>query len=204
MPEFVPVAERIFFSGEYYIMLCEICQKNEATIHIQEIVGGQKKTMHLCSSCAVAKQQGSGLDFGPFNLAGLLYKLSGNSVGDEKNIDGKGKADMLVCPVCAWDEQRLNTTGKLGCENCYKVFAPLLSDVIKNMHSGSSHVGKQPAGKGHELELLHRKLAELQKKLQHSIEVEDYENAAALRDKINELKAQCEKAVNVQKGGGNE
>ena len=28
-------------------MLCEICQKNEATIHIQEIVGGQKKSLHL-------------------------------------------------------------------------------------------------------------------------------------------------------------
>ena len=58
-------------------MLCEICKKNEATIHIQEIIGGQKKSMHLCSSCAAAKQQGEGLDLGPFNLAGLLYKLSG-------------------------------------------------------------------------------------------------------------------------------
>ncbi|MBR7144940.1 MAG: UvrB/UvrC motif-containing protein [Lentisphaeria bacterium] len=183
-------------------MLCEICHKNEATIHIQEIIGGQKKSMHLCSSCAAAKQQGEGLGFDPFNLAGLLYKLSGNTTGG-KNSD-TGKSGTLVCPICSWDEQRLNASGKVGCENCYKVFAPLLSDVIKNMHSGSSHVGKQPAGKGHELELLHRKLAELQKKLQHSIEVEDYENAAALRDKINELKTQCEKSVKVQKGGGNE
>ena len=64
-------------------MLCEICHKNEATIHIQEIIGGQKKSMHLCSSCAAAKQQGEGLGFDPFNLAGLLYKLSGNTTGAE-------------------------------------------------------------------------------------------------------------------------
>ena len=144
------------------------------------------------------------MDFGPFNLAGLLYKLSGNPAGGEKESESSDKTDMLVCPVCAWDEQRLNASGKLGCENCYKVFAPLLSDVIKNMHSGTSHVGKQPAGKGDELGLLHRKMAELQKKLQHSIEIEDYESAAGLRDKINELKAQCEKASKEQEGVGNE
>ena len=185
-------------------MLCEICHKNEATIHIQEIIGGQKKSMHLCSSCAAAKQQGEGLDLGPFNLAGLLYKLSGNSSADEKSSDSTGNAGGLVCSVCSWDEQRLKSTGKVGCENCYKVFAPILNDVIRNMHRGSSHMGKQPAGKGQELAMLHRQLAELQKKLQQSIETEDYENAAVLRDKINALKEECCKAGKVQKGTDNE
>ena len=184
-------------------MLCEICHKNEATIHIQEIIGGQKKSMHICSSCAAIKQQSEGLDFGPFNLAGLLYKLSGSTPSTDKNGE-KQNSDQLVCPVCSWDEQRLNASGKLGCENCYKVFAPLLSDVIKNIHRGSSHVGKQPAGKGHKLGTLHRKLTELQKELQRSVEVEDYESAANLRDRINELKIQCEQAEKAQEGAGHE
>ena len=186
-------------------MLCEICHKNEATIHIQEIVGGQKKSIHLCSSCAAAKQQGGGLEFGPFNLAGLLYNLSGNpGESEQNNTDQTDKPDMPVCPVCAWDAQRLKATGKLGCENCYKVFAPLLNDVIKKMHSGSSHTGKQPDGQGRELAQLHWELAELQKKLQQSIELEDYENAAILRDKINELKKQCEQTSQAQEGVSNE
>ena len=109
-----------------------------------------------------------------------------------------------MCSVCAWDEQRLKSTGKVGCENCYKVFAPILNDVIRNMHRGSSHMGKQPAGKGQELAMLHRQLAELQKKLQQSIETEDYENAAVVRDKINALKEECCKAGKVQKGTDNE
>ena len=184
-------------------MLCEICHKNEATIHIQEIVGGQKKSMHICSSCAAAKQQSEGLDFGPFNLAGLLYKLSGSAPAGDKS-GSTSSAGQLVCPVCSWDEQRLNSSGKLGCENCYKVFAPLLCDVIKNIHRGNSHVGKQPAGTGQELGSLHRKLTEMQKDLQKAVEVEDYESAALLRDRINDLKILCEQAAKVQEGTDNE
>lgn len=185
-------------------MLCEICQKNEATIHIQEIVGGKKKSMHLCSSCAAAKQQQDGLDFGPFNLAGLLYKLSGSVPAAEKSSGSGKSAEQLVCPVCSWDEQRLNASGMLGCENCYKVFAPLLNDLIKNMHRGTSHVGKQPVGKGQELCLLHRELADLQKKLQKAVDIEDFESAAVLRDRINELKAKCASSGKEEKGKGNE
>ncbi len=171
-------------------MLCEICNKNEATIHIQEIVGGKKKSMHLCSSCAAAKHGADGLDLGPFNLAGLLYKLSG-SQADDSGAENDDDFAKLVCPECSWTGQKLKATGKLGCGNCYKVFAPLLSEVLKNMHHGSSHVGKQPSGKSTELGVLHRELADLQKKLQHAVDAEEYEQAAVLRDRINELKLRC-------------
>ena len=29
-------------------MLCQICNKNPATIHVQEIINGEKKVFHLC------------------------------------------------------------------------------------------------------------------------------------------------------------
>ncbi|MBE6368278.1 MAG: hypothetical protein E7052_10300 [Lentisphaerae bacterium] len=174
-------------------MLCEICHKNEATIHIQEIIGGQKKSMHLCSSCAAAKQQGEGLDFGPFNLAGLLYKLSGNV--SENDLPGEDAGSQLSCPVCSWDASQLQSCGRVGCSNCYKVFGSSLDDVLKNIHRGTSHVGKQPSGKGTELCSCRRKLAQLQKELQRAIETEAYEKAAELRDQISELKAQCDAAA---------
>ena len=116
-------------------MLCEICQKNEATIHIQEIVGGQKKSLHLCSSCAAAKQQSEGMEFGPFDLAGLLYKLSGNPAGKSSEPEAADSSSaQLVCPQCRWDENKMKKTGRLGCSNCYKVFAPVLDELLKNMH----------------------------------------------------------------------
>lgn len=173
-------------------MLCDICHKNEATIHIQEIVNGQKKSMHLCSSCAAAKQAGDNLDLGPFNLAGLLYKLSG---GDPENLqpeENSNDTEQLVCPVCSWQEKQLRATGKVGCSNCYQVFESILSEAIKNMHRGTSHLGKNPAGSGNELCSLHSELVKLQKLLCQAVETEDYESAALYRDQINELKARCE------------
>ena len=184
-------------------MLCEICKKNEATIHIQEIIGGQKKSMHLCSSCAAAKQQGEGLDLGPFNLAGLLYKLSGG--GELEAVEKAPDNEQLVCPACSWDEAHLNATGRLGCENCYRVFAPLLNKVLKNMHRGTSHLGKHPSGKGTELCALHSKMAQLQRQLQQAVEEENYEAAAEYRDAINELKVQChQKSSQTERTSDNE
>ena len=97
-------------------MLCEICNKNEATIHIQEIVGGKKKSLHLCSTCAAAKQHGAGMDIGPFDLAGLLYKLSGAEEAESPE-NGAEKAEQrekeeLVCPVCSWNAEKLKKSGR--------------------------------------------------------------------------------------------
>ena len=173
-------------------MLCDICHKNEATIHIQEIVNGQKKSMHLCSSCAAAKQAGDNLDLGPFNLAGLLYQLAGSEQAGAPEKKDAGESGQLVCPNCSWSEKQLRSTGRVGCENCYRVFESILSEAIKNMHRGTSHLGKNPAGSGNELCKLHSELVKLQKKLCQAVEAEDYESAALYRDRINELKTRCD------------
>lgn len=179
-------------------MLCEICHKNEATIHIQEIVGNQKKTINLCAECAAAKQT-AGLNFGAFNIAEMIYKMAGAFPQTPAPAD---KADEeLVCPVCHWDVEKLRQTGRLGCENCYSVFAPILTEALKSMHRGNQHLGKHPSGNPNAMALrqCRERLNKLQRQLQQSIEQEEYENAAALRDQINELKQQCDQAAAQQK-----
>ena len=187
-------------------MLCDICHKNEATIHIQEFVNGQRKSMHLCSSCAAARQEQDGLEFGPFNLAGMLYKLAGNAAGEAADNESavSKPENMLKCPVCNWDSARLSATGELGCGNCYKVFAGELAGELKNMHRGVVHLGKHPAGKGSEQSRLHSELIKLQKNLNEAIEVEAYEEAALLRDRISEIKQQYENCSKSQQEGCNE
>lgn len=38
-------------------MLCDHCHKNEATIHMTNIINNQKTEQHLCSACATELQQ---------------------------------------------------------------------------------------------------------------------------------------------------
>ena len=33
-------------------MLCQVCNENDATIHLTEIVDGARSEMHLCECCA--------------------------------------------------------------------------------------------------------------------------------------------------------
>ena len=63
------------------------------------------------------------------------------------------------------------------------------------MHRGSAHLGKQPVGRGTELCRCRQELARLQQDLQKAVELENYENAAELRDQISELKKRCEDAA---------
>ncbi len=56
-------------------MLCHICHQNPATIHIQEFINGEKKTLHICAKCAAAKASGDSA-LNPFNLAELIYNIS--------------------------------------------------------------------------------------------------------------------------------
>ena len=57
-------------------MLCQNCHKNEATIHVQQIVDGKIQAFHLCEECAAEKGiQTPQLD--DFNLAEVLFDIAG-------------------------------------------------------------------------------------------------------------------------------
>ena len=38
-------------------MLCDICQKNIATVHLTEIINDKVVEMHVCQACAQSKAQ---------------------------------------------------------------------------------------------------------------------------------------------------
>ncbi|WP_176014255.1 UvrB/UvrC motif-containing protein [Victivallis sp. Marseille-Q1083] len=175
-------------------MLCEICKHNEATIHIQEIVGGNKKTMHICSDCAAQKQSNGGLDFGGFNLAEMLYNLSAKFTDPATGAKERREEDAAVepanaCPNCGWDIVGLRKTGRLGCPVCYETFKEVIDEALTKMHRGKVHVGKMPHD-GHDADNSQwlRELTMAQQSLAESVKREEYEQAAVFRDRINELK----------------
>ena len=157
--------------------------------------------MHLCSECAVNKSQNDpSFDFGGFNLAEMLYNISESQGGipgltpiseDESIDENQEKKDMpdLKCDNCGWALSALRRTGRVGCPECYKIFHEVIDNALENMHRGKLHVGKTPGAKTTNKSSNNMlKLMNLQKELDEVVQREEYEKAAKLRDKINNLK----------------
>jgi len=163
-------------------MFCQACKKNEATIHLTEISDGNRLEMHLCQDCAVeqgitAKSQ--------MSLNELLSSLLAAAPSDEE-IRGQSGADM-VCPNCGETLDQFRKDALLGCPNDYQVFEKVLAPLIQKAHEGATaHKGKVPARAPADTVKQNRMLA-LKHELAEAVKAEDYETAAALRDKINQL-----------------
>ena len=178
-------------------MKCDICHKNEATIHIQEIMNGQKKNLNICPLCASEKNLTES-EIDGFNLSEILYNLSSqmmNSANHSTEEQNPAITDpsipsqpSVVCGKCGWNTSKFRETGRLGCAQCYSAFEPILRNAIRSMHKGGVHVGKHPdAVEGSNAEIA-TKVMSLQKELEQHVAKEEYEEAAKLRDRINKLR----------------
>ena len=186
-------------------MLCQNCHKNEATIHVQQIVDGHIQAYHLCEACAAEKGAGAP-DLDGFNLAEVLFDIAGKVAGSVGNSavekDSSDEEPPAVCPACGWTLQQFRKTSYLGCPECYSTFASQVNSLLGNMHRGERHIGKIPlsAGteqrRGHEIALLNREIESLRKELDEKIRNEEYEQAAVLRDKIQDLNRKIRESEN--------
>lgn len=159
-------------------MLCDLCSKNPATVHLTEIVDNQIKELHLCEECARQKSLQMEQEFG---LADLLAGLS--EFGKPKE---QKEIIKLKCPVCNLTYADFKKIGRLGCSECYNTFRRYLSSLLKRIHGSNKHFGKSPV----KLAKVSKKkidIQELRNKLQKAIELEEFEEAAKLRDQIKEL-----------------
>lgn len=173
-------------------MLCDKCGKRTATVHYQQVVNGAVSARHLCSQCAA----GAGWSFGELDF----NKLFSSAVHSERTA--------AVCPQCGMSQEELRRSGRLGCSECYAAFSDMLEPVIKRYHGERRHRGKikrplrfSPGGN----ELLsppdgllanktYEKLA-LQKQLAELVELERFEEAAEVRDKLRAVEAELAAAT---------
>ena len=162
-------------------MLCDICKKNVATVHLTQMVEGKTKKVDLCEACS--KEKGVDDPTG-FSLADLLLGL-----GAAQEIEQASAGGEIKCPHCGFTQADFKKAGRLGCSECYKVFAEGLESLLKTMHKGTKHLGKVPQVFRQSQDLAD-KLKSLQKKLEKAITNEDFETAATLRDEVKALKAQ--------------
>jgi len=158
-------------------MLCDFCKKNEATVHLTQIVDGSKiQKADLCESCA--KEKGVQDPTG-FSLADLLVGL-----GSAEEIRAENTGEQ--CPNCGFSQADFKKTGRLGCATCWETFEAGLLSLVRQMHKGDRHVGKVPTKAAHTL-VLSQKIKEMMEELENAVRAEQYEDAAALRDQIRSL-----------------
>lgn len=157
-------------------MNCDVCKQHQATVFLTQIVDGKMQKVNLCEGCS--KEKGV-TDPTGFALADLLLGL-----GAAQEME-KGGAQQK-CAVCGFSQADFKKTGRLGCSACYETFSEGLGSLLKGMHKGTAHVGKQPARLTRSLERT-AQMKNLQRDLRKAVAEENYESAAQLRDQIRHL-----------------
>ena len=156
---------------------CDKCDK-PATVHLTEIKNGEKIEKHLCEDCASA--EGITIKANMVPISQLLEEFVLQSGESEEIAE-------LRCEVCGMTFAEFRQQGLLGCPNDYDAFERALDPLLSRTQEGATrHIGKVPSRAGND-QKKQNALLKLRADLKSAIAIEDYEKAAALRDKIKEL-----------------
>ncbi len=161
-------------------MVCQDCNKEEAVIHFTQIVQNQKITLNLCKKCA--SKRGFQTTFPNLSSFSLEHFLGGIAGSEEET----GTHPNRVCATCGLSYQQFRETGRLGCGDCYNAFEEELNNILRKIHGAGLHVGKLPEGSDKDLKIK-RKIEDLKEKMRVSIEQEEFEKSAKIRDEVKRL-----------------
>jgi len=195
-------------------MLCDHCHKNEAVIHLKQIVDGEMRVLNLCAQCAAeagkVMAQLEGFDFGslPHEVAAVIAVEAAKKAaeiamgsepgeeeaeGDDHDSGGEpSSSPALRCPSCGMTAAMFRKTGRLGCAACYEAFATLIAPALAEMHRGVRHTGRTPesaAAEARNTPVERGRLYALEEELRRAVAAEAYEEAARIRDHIRRLQA---------------
>jgi len=167
-------------------MLCQICGKNPATVHFTEIHDNRMSEIHVCERCAEEKGMQSPATQHKFEIADLLAGMVDAMTQTEEERVGH-----VQCPRCGLLYSSFKETGRLGCADCYTAFQFQLRPLLRRIHGDTRHRGKVPA-RGGAGATRTRQIQRLHDDLQRSVEREDFEAAAGIRDEIRKLEAELQ------------
>ena len=162
-------------------MLCESCGKNPATTHVKTIINGELTKYSLCAECAQKLGYGNLLTGLGRNFGSLLGGFFG-----EAELDA---ADTMRCKCCGSSFDDIARSGKVGCAECYRTFYHRLIPLIQRIHGNTAHRGKVPGGELPQTRP-QSQLSLMRRELRDAIDSENFEHAAALRDRIRELEGE--------------
>jgi len=172
-------------------MNCDFCHKNEANIHLIKIQGGNVERINICKECAAEFSFLNEEDFyGDF--AKILYRLfqvgdNGFHIGrDKKILRSINYSRNRKCSFCGIDLKTIKKIGKVGCSNCYNEFKDVLYPVVKSIQGCIESRGKIPVNTSSRIKL-EKNIRDLRSRLKSEIIIENFEEAARIRDEIRKL-----------------
>ena len=180
-------------------MLCQVCKKREAVIHITEYIGGVKKELHICEECArelgvvgMLREMDIPVDE---NMVKKLFEVMVQGGMVQGGVVKTGSVEKKErCPVCGLTLEEFKESGFLGCSECYRTFKEEIKPYLLNIHGSIKHVGKKKGEKYVALSPIEKEIKRLKRELEVAVEEERYEDAAKIRDKIKELMDNAKKS----------
>lgn len=161
-------------------MKCELCGKKEAQLKIQQFIGSEMSELNICENCAEERGIISSENGYNMSLTELLTVL----------VDTKGNKDRgavrSACPKCGMKPGEIRKRGMVGCAECYVSFRNEIASILSKAPVKPKHRGKYPARvQVYKTFFVDRE--KLREKLDHAVKSEEYEKAARIRDRLNEL-----------------
>ena len=183
-------------------MICQRCGKNNAEIYYKQTINGKSEEYALCSHCAEElKKEGKldmkipslfddfGFGFGSKGIYGLeeMFGIPATNVITTRNEKKK-------CTLCSSTFDELVKSGRVGCAECYKVFADELKNSIESVHGKAVYVGRNGERTVKESVEMSEEdnVNKMKKELEKAIADQEFEKAAELRDKIREAERTAE------------
>ena len=191
-------------------MKCDKCG-NDASVSLKVIVNGNSHNIHLCEDC-MKKYSNipedvdprdisvENISLNPKDLEGLIQKFipSLEEVIDgfyeykynkaNKNLEYILNVDEKACPYCGNLESNIRE-GIFGCAHCYKLDKSLTDRVLKTYNNLTEYKGSYPRAERKFKEVADE-IKVLSQRLNESVETEDYELAADLKERIDKLNMQ--------------
>ena len=186
-------------------MICNLCSKNEATVHLTEVINNETRELHLCEGCAREKgaeamEQFAG-DAG--DLTGGLAELLAGLADLGTKLPGGAAVQGIRCPQCGLTYEDFKKSGRLGCGACYEAYRKVLGPLLKKIHGSTGHSGLVPppvpspaaAAGAKTAAAVAPELPKLREQLKAAIQAESFEEAARLRDRIRLLEGKPKRKV---------
>lgn len=162
-------------------MKCQTCNEKTASVHLTEIANKMKKEIHLCEACAHEHEAVLEHTVGAQTTTTAEGILEGATGGFSSDEEPGG-----VCRICGISFAEFRSTGRLGCSEDYALFRRGLLPILERIHGSRQHKGKVPPQAGKKAVLEHE-IVKLNDELQRAVRNEKYEDAARLRDRIQNL-----------------